>query len=70
MYIVVEMQTSKDGEVGTIVTKKENRNEADSLFYSALSAAAVSNVYIHSVVLLDAQGRLMLTGHYVHEEGV
>lgn len=55
-YLIIEIQTSADGNVATIVTEKDNLNEAFSVFYSVLSAAAVSSVPLHAAVLMTNNG--------------
>ena len=43
MYIVIELQKTGN-QVGNFVFSYQSRNEADSKFYSIMSAAAVSRV--------------------------
>ena len=65
MYIVVELQKTGD-QVGNFVYAYKNRNEAESRFYAVLSAAAVSEVPVHSAVLIDEQCNLYNSGVYEH----
>lgn len=67
MYIVIEIQTYNDGQVGTIVDNYPNQNQADSKFFSILSAAALSNVPIHSAAILTAEGRMVRFESYNHQ---
>lgn len=61
MFIIIEIQN--DGtNVGTIVTKKDTRDEADATYHTILAAASVSNVAIHSAVMLTGDG-----GYVCHE---
>ena len=41
-YLVLEIQTAADGKVATIITAKDELNEAMSAYYMILAAAAVS----------------------------
>ena len=56
MYIITEIQTAENGAVGTIVTTKENRNEAESVYHGILAAAAISEVFCHAAVLMSEEG--------------
>ena len=58
-YIILEMQTNADGTVGTIVTAKDELNEATSAFYMILAAAAVSSVPLHAAVLMMNNGAVI-----------
>lgn len=55
-YLVMEIQTNADGTVGTLITQKETLNEAQSTYYSILSAAAISALPLHSAVLMTSEG--------------
>lgn len=55
-YIILEMQTNADGTVGTIVTAKDELNEAMSTYYSILAAAALSSLPVHAAVLMSNDG--------------
>lgn len=67
MYIVLELQTNGD-QVGTLVNKYSDRNEADSKFYQIMAAAAVSNVEKHAAVLLTDDGVNLRNAYYEHKE--
>ena len=68
MYIVLELQTSNDGTIGNIVTKYDTLNEAESKYYAVLSAAALSNVPVHSAVIIDNTGMSIAQRAYIREE--
>lgn len=52
-YVVVELQTTKDGQVANLVTQHDTREEAESKFHSVLAAAAISGLPVHSAVLMN-----------------
>ena len=66
-YIVIELQTNGD-YVANIVTSYDTREQADSAYYSILSAAAVSSVELHSASLLTNEGNCIMSVHYRHGE--
>lgn len=68
MYIVVELQTNDSGELGNLVWSFDKKEEAESKYYSVLSAAAMSNVPVHSAVMLDEQGSLINSHVFFHEK--
>lgn len=55
-YIVIELQKNTEGVVSNIVTSFENLAEAESNYYSILAAAAISNVPLHSAVIVSEEG--------------
>ena len=67
MYIVIEMQTN--GDKTAILTKTAaEKNQADSVFFQTLAAAAISSVEIHSVALLSEYGFLLRRETYEHRK--
>lgn len=66
MFIVIEIQKTTD--IATLVYSFENRNDAESKYYSILSVAAVSNVPMHSAALLTDSGKELMHNSYEHEE--
>lgn len=55
-YVVIELQTNKDGTVGNIVTSHETENEAFSKYHAVLSAAALSELPCHAAMLIQSDG--------------
>lgn len=68
MFILQEMQTSGTQTVLTPTRTYSDRNEAESAFHSALSAAAISSVPVHAVVLLDEYGGTVRSEFYEHAQ--
>jgi len=66
MFIVVEIQT-KNG-ITSVVTPAAyaDRNEAEAKYHQVLSAAAISNVDIHSCTVLNEHGSAILSHFYNH----
>ena len=64
-FILIEIQDN-NGVVGNIVRDYDNKNEAESAFYSVLSSAAISQVDIHSAVLVSSDAELYMSGCYKH----
>ena len=58
-YLVIEIQTNSDGTVGNLISSYDNRNEAERQYYLILAAAAISQLPIHTAVLLTNDGRLL-----------
>ena len=67
-YLVIEIQTSADGKVATLITAKDSLNEAMSAFYSVLAAAAVSSVPLHAAVLMMNNGAVIKSEMFDHSE--
>lgn len=66
-YVIIEMQTN-NGSTAILTDQKGTRNEADSVYYLKLAAAAISKVPIHTVALLDENGACLMSGCYDHQE--
>lgn len=65
MYIVIELQTNET--TANIVNVYTDRETAEQRYHSILAAAAVSNVRIHSAVMLSAEGYYIKSEHYTHQ---
>lgn len=66
MYIVIELQTDANGHVGNIVTTYDNLPQAESKFYTICAAAALSNIPVHSAVILDNTGMAIANRSFSH----
>lgn len=67
-YVVIELQTAADGEVGNLVSAHETRNEAEARYHAVLSAAAVSDLSCHAAALLTEEGFALASQCYHHGE--
>ena len=65
-YIVIEIQGQSD-KTTTIVNDYDDINQAKSRFHAILSAAAVSEVPIHSAALLSDEGKCIKNEFFLHE---
>lgn len=66
MYILIEMQTNGNQTALVPPRTYSDRLQAESAYYSTLSAAAVSIVQVHTVVLLDEHGHVVKSDYYEH----
>lgn len=66
MFIVIELQKNKNGSVANIVTEHSTQGEAESKYHSILAAAAVSEVPIHSAIIVSEEGFPLTNQCYKH----
>lgn len=66
MYIVIELQKNTQGEVANIVTAFSNLPEAESKYHSILAAAAVSDLPVHSAIIVSEEGFSVASKCYKH----
>lgn len=67
MYIVLEIQTFADGSVATLPpTIKSTRDEAESVYHSILSFAALSDLPMHAAILMTNEGKEIMHQAYTH----
>lgn len=60
MYVIIEMQTNNNSTaVVTPIQTATQENTAFQKYYTTLAAAAVSNVELHTVLLLNEEGVIM-----------
>ena len=66
-YIILEAQTDGNGQTAFLPPEQANsEQEADSIYYAKRSAAAVSQVPLHTVYYLDWEGNLIESKLYRH----
>lgn len=66
MFIVIELQKNENGTVGNIVTEHSTQAEAESKYHAILAAAAVSNLPVHSAVIVSEEGFPLMHQCYKH----
>lgn len=66
MYILQEIQTTNGNSALVPAQTFDSKQSAESAFHTALAAAAVSNVTVHAVVLLDEHGNVVRREFYEH----
>lgn len=64
--IILEIQHSNDGSTPCITNTYTDRNLAEQKYHQVLSYAAVSEVDVHSVVMLDDYGNRIKGESYYH----
>lgn len=64
-YIVIELQTT-DGTTSTLTYQFDTLALAEQKFYQILSFAVVSEVDIHSAVIMDPTGFVLKNECYKH----
>lgn len=69
IYVVIELQTYDNGQVGTLVNAYDNREVAESNYHQILTNAAVSNLPCHSAVMITNDGMILRSEKYMHTEG-
>lgn len=67
MYIVLELQTNKDGSVGSLINNYSQLDQAESKYHAILSSAAISNVPVHTAVIMDEYGMDVRSQSYKHD---
>lgn len=60
------MQTTTNGTALVPTQTFSDRNQAESAYHTALAAAAVSSVTVHTVVLMDEHGNSIKREFYEH----
>lgn len=58
-YIVLEIQTNANGEVATLLTAYNERSAAENKYYTILAAAALSELPVHSAMILTNLGTIV-----------
>ena len=66
MYIVIELQKNAEGVVSDIVTSHNTLAEAESKYYTILASAAVSEIGVHSAVIISEDGFPVKYQSYKH----
>lgn len=66
MFVVIELQKSENGAVSNIVTEHSTQAEAESKYHAILAAAAVSNVPVHSAIIVSEEGFPLMHQCYKH----
>lgn len=64
-YLVMELQKT-DSTVSNIVTAYDERPIAEQAFFMAVAAACVSQVPVHTILMMDDEGRTLEYRSYKH----
>lgn len=65
MFIVIELQANGE-QVSTITQNYANQNEAESRYHQILAAAAISQVPVHSAIVMDEKCIVYQCATYEH----
>ena len=66
MFIVVELQKNADGVVSNITTSHETQASAESHYHSILASAAISEIPVHSAIIVTEEGFPLMHQCYKH----
>lgn len=66
MYIIQEMQTNGNQTALVPALTYSDKNQAESAYHTALAAAAVSAVQVHTVLMFDEHGNTLKRDCYEH----
>jgi len=66
MYIIQEMQTNGSQTALVPALTYADKNQAESAYHTALAAAAVSAVQVHTVLMYDEHGSTLKRDFYEH----
>jgi len=65
-FIVIELQKNEKGTVSNIVTEHSTQAEAESKYHDVLAAAAISEIPVHSAVIVSEEGFPLMYQCYKH----
>ena len=68
MYIIQEIQTTDGVSALLPAVTQSDRNDAESAFYSKVAYAAASSVQVHTVIMYDEHGNVLLSKYYEHTQ--
>ena len=66
-YLVIEIQTTAEGQVSQLVDVYDDLNQAESKYHLVLSYAAVSNLPVHACTMITNEGFRIKDEHYKHD---
>lgn len=66
MYIIQEMQTTNNQTALVPALTYTDKNQAESAYHTALAAAAISSVNVHTVLMYDEHGNAIRREYYEH----
>lgn len=65
-YLVIEIMKWPEGAVTNSAWAYDNINSAESKYHSLLATAAVSQLYVHTVILVNETGYMIKHESYDH----
>lgn len=67
MYIIIEIQTTANGELGILTHVSDTWRGAQQIYHEKLAYAAMSTLPRYAVALLDNSGRVLESRYYTNE---
>lgn len=67
MYIIIEIQTTTNGELGILTYTADTWRGAQQVYHEKLAYAAMSTLPRYAVCLLDSSGNLLESRYYSNE---
>lgn len=64
-YLVIEIQKTGDS-VANIVNQRDDYQHAKSTFYQILASAAISEIHVHSAIILSDEGEFIQKETFYH----
>ena len=55
-YIVIELQKNAEGQVSNLVTSHDSLAKAENKYYTILASASISDVPVHSAIIVSEEG--------------
>lgn len=68
MYIIIEIQTTANGELGILTYTSDTWRGAQQIYHEKLAYAAMSTLPRHAVVLMDNSGHVQESRYYTNEQ--
>ena len=65
-YLVIEIQKFDTGAIANFAWAYDNINSAEAKYHALLSVAAVSSLYVHTVILVNETGFMIKHESYDH----
>jgi hypothetical protein len=65
-YLVIEIQKFDTGAIANFAWAYDNINSAEAKYHALLSVAAVSKLYVHTVILVNETGYMLKHESYDH----
>jgi len=66
MYIIQEIQTNNNVSSFLPAIVKVNKDEAESAYHMILASAAISAVQIHTAMMFNEYGEILMRESYTH----
>lgn len=68
MYIVLEIQKNKNGQVAILPYQFADIHQAENKYHTILAYASVSDLPVHTAMIITEYGFVLKCEYYEHEE--